>query len=105
MTHSQWMHRCAIEHERDAQGLKLKESWELTKAIAAQLALGVDVTSMLTIAIISPVVMIKSSHFWWQIKRPGLAALLCITWETYLASEAQETESMHTFILHWLAWA
>jgi hypothetical protein len=42
VTHSQWLHRCAVKHERDAQGLKLKEGWELTAAITAQLALGVD---------------------------------------------------------------
>jgi hypothetical protein len=41
VTHSQWLHRCAVAHERDAQGLKLKEGRDLMAAITA-LALGVD---------------------------------------------------------------
>jgi hypothetical protein len=42
MTHSQWMHHNAVEHDRDAQGLKLKEGRELMEAITEQLALGLE---------------------------------------------------------------
>jgi hypothetical protein len=37
VTHSQWLHRCAILHEKDAQGLKLKEGQELQTDIQEQL--------------------------------------------------------------------
>ena len=42
VTHSQWLHRCAVLHERDAQGLKLQEGQALLAAIEEQFLLGLD---------------------------------------------------------------
>ena len=36
------MHHNAVEHDRDAQGLKLKEGRELMEAITEQLSLGLE---------------------------------------------------------------
>ena len=79
MTHSQWLHRCAVEHERDTQGLKMKEGRELMAAVTAQFALGVDGLHA------------RNRHY--------------IARETSLASEAWETDSMCACMTHWLAQA
>jgi hypothetical protein len=42
ITHSQWLHHCAVLHEQDTQGLKLKESQQLAAAIKEQFLLGLD---------------------------------------------------------------
>jgi hypothetical protein len=42
VTHAQWIHRNSILHERNEDGLKLKEGQELTVAIHTQFALGLD---------------------------------------------------------------
>jgi hypothetical protein len=42
ITHSQWLHRCAVLHERDTQGLKLKDSQQLAAAIQEDFLLGLE---------------------------------------------------------------
>jgi hypothetical protein len=42
VTHSQWLHQCTVLHEKDAQGLKLKEGQELLMAIQEQFLLGLE---------------------------------------------------------------
>jgi hypothetical protein len=42
ITHSQWLHCCAVLHELDTQGLQLKDSQQLTAAIQEQFLLGLD---------------------------------------------------------------
>jgi hypothetical protein len=42
ITPSQWLHRCAVLHERDTQGLKLKDGQQLAASIQEQFILGLD---------------------------------------------------------------
>lgn len=42
LLHNQWTYRIGILHERDAQGLRIKEGEELEKSIDAQFELGKD---------------------------------------------------------------
>jgi hypothetical protein len=42
ITHSQWLHRCVVLHERDTQDLKLKDRQQLAAAIQEQFLLGLD---------------------------------------------------------------
>ena len=90
-----------VLHERDAQGLKLKQGRDLLVAIQNQLALG-----------------LKGLHVWdhHYITR-GNACILALpaankqAWlsgilvarEAYLTSEAREMGGMRTCMLHWLA--
>ena len=101
VTHSQWLHRCAVEHERDAQGLKLKEGQELTAAITAQLALEVEGLHARDRHYITRgrdhIFSLPAAN-----KKAWLSGI-CIARETYLASEARDTDSMRACMLHWLA--
>jgi hypothetical protein len=103
VTHSQWLHRCAVEHERDAQGLKMKEGRELTAAITAQLALGVEGLHARDRHYITRgrdhIFSLPAAN-----KKAWLSGI-CIARETYLASEARDTDSMRACMLHWLAQA
>ena len=103
VTHSQWLHRCAVLHERDAQGLKLQEGQALLAAIEEQFLLGLDGLHA------------RDQHF----IRRGKVCILALpgankkAWlsgiriarEAYLASEAREVDGMRTFMIHWLSGA
>lgn len=101
VTHSQWIHRNTVLHERDAQGLKIKEGQELSAAIEAQFSAGLDG--------LHP----RDYHFinrgLDQINTLPAAAKkawlrgISIAREIYLASEAREMESMRASMLNWLS--
>jgi hypothetical protein len=103
ITHSQWSHRNSVLHERDAQGLKLKEGQELTVAIHTQFLLGLD--GLLT----------RDHHYINRgldhinalpaANRKAWLRGIQIARELYLASEIKEMESMRSFMLHWLSQA
>ena len=103
VTHSQWLHRCAVAHERDVQGLKLKEGRDLTAAITAQLALGVDVLHARDRHFITRgqdrILALPAAN-----KKAWLSGI-CIARETYLASEARDIAGMQAGMLNWLTQA
>jgi hypothetical protein len=101
VTHSQWLHGCAVLHERDAQGLKLKQGRELLAAIQNQLALGIEGLHVWDHHYItrenacSLALLVANKQAW-------LSGIL-IARETYLNSEAREMGGMQNCMLHWLA--
>jgi len=103
VTHSQWLHRCAVEHERNVQGLKMKEGRELTAANTAQLALGVDGLHARDRHYITRgqdrILALPAAN-----KKAWLSGI-CIARETYLASEARDIAGMQAGMLNWLAQA
>jgi hypothetical protein len=42
LVHDMWLHRNAVDHEHDSQGLKIKASQDLATAIQEQFAMGYD---------------------------------------------------------------
>jgi hypothetical protein len=101
VTHSQWMHRCAVLHERDAQGLKIQEGRDLLAAIQIQFALGLEGLHARDHHYISRghacVHALPAAN-----KKAWLRGIY-IARETYLASEARELEGMQNLLIHWLA--
>jgi hypothetical protein len=101
VTHSQWLHRCAVLHERDAQGLKLKQGRDLLVAIQNQLALGLEGLHVRDHHYITRgnacILALPAAN-----KQAWLSGIL-IARETYLTSEAREMGGMRTCMLHWLA--
>jgi hypothetical protein len=101
ITHSQWKHRNAVEHERDAQGLKLQAGRELKAAIEAQFSLGLAGLHA------------RDHHYLTRGQQRVLAlpaankkawlSGIRIAWDTYSTSEAREVESMQSVMLKWLA--
>jgi hypothetical protein len=102
--HSQWLHCCAVLHERDAQGLKLQEGQALLAAIEEQFSLGLDGLHA------------RDQHFLLRRGKDCILALpgankkawlsgVRIAREAYHASEAREVDGMRTFMLHWLSGA
>jgi CBS-domain-containing membrane protein len=97
-------HRNSVLHERDAQGLKLKEGQELTAAaIQTQFSLGLDG-------------LLPRDHHYIDRGLDHINALpvanrkawlhgIQIARELYLASKVKEMESMRFFMLHWLSQA
>jgi hypothetical protein len=101
VTHSQWLHRCAVLHERDVQGLKLKQGRELLAAIQNQLALGLEGLHVRDHHYITRgsacILALPAAN-----KQAWLSGIL-IARETYLDSEAREMGGMRNCMLHWLA--
>ena len=101
VTHSQWRHRCAVLHERDAQGIKLQEGRALREAIQNQFVLGLDGLHVRDHHYISrghvSILALPAAN-----QRAWLSGI-SIARETYSASEARELEGMRNFMLHWLA--
>jgi hypothetical protein len=100
VTHSQWLHRCAILHEKDAQGLKLKDSQALAAGIDEQFNLGLDG-------------LFARDHHYLTRGRNVVNALpadnkqawlsgIRIARQHYLESEAHELDGMRNIMLHWL---
>jgi hypothetical protein len=103
LTHTQWCHRNAILHARDAKGLKLKDGQALTAAITDQFHLGLDGLHA------------RDRHYIsrgidYVLSRPAAnqkawLSAICIAREAYLASEAREVNASRTIMLNWLAQA
>jgi hypothetical protein len=100
ITHSQWLHRCAVLHERDSQGLKLKDSQELATAIQEQFLLGLEG------------LQVRDRHFLTRgqdtvnalpadNKKAWLSGIR-IARQLYQESEARELDGMRHLMLHWL---
>jgi hypothetical protein len=102
VTHSQWLHQCAVLHKRNAQGLKLKLGRELLAAIQSQLALGLEGLHVWDHHYITHgnacILALPAAN-----KQAWLSGILLIAWETYLNSEAREVGGMWNCMLHWLA--
>jgi hypothetical protein len=90
-----------VLHERDAQGLKLKQGRELLAAIQNQLALGIEGLHILDHHYITHgnacILALLAAN-----KQAWLSGIL-IARETYLNSEAREMGGMRNCMLHWLA--
>jgi hypothetical protein len=103
ITHSQWIHQCSVLHERDAQGLKLKEGQDSTVAIQEQFQLGLDGLHAHNRHYISRgqdcIIKLPAAN-----KKAWLSGVR-LAREAYLDSEARESDSMHTFMLDWLSGA
>ena len=88
-------------HERDVQGLKLKQGQELLAAIQNQLALGLEGLHVRDHHYITRgsacILALPAAN-----KQPWLSGIL-IARETYLDSEAREMGGMRNCMLHWLA--
>lgn len=100
VTHSQWLHRCSILHERDAQGLKLADSQALAAAIQEQFHLGLDGLT-------------ARDHHYLTRGQDVVNALLAdnkqawlsgirIARQLYLESEAHALNGMRNLMLQWL---
>jgi hypothetical protein len=89
-----------VLHEHDAQGLKLKQGWELLAAIQNQLALGIKGLHVRDHHYITHgnacILALPAANKAW------LSGIL-IAREMYLNSEAREMEGMRNCMLHWLA--
>jgi len=103
VTHSQWLHRCAVlpSHARDAEGLKLKEGQELQAAIQEQFLLGLDglpardhhyITRGEACVFALP-----------QDNKKGWLSGIKIARQRYLDGEARELDGMRNLMQHWLA--
>jgi hypothetical protein len=101
VTHTQWMHRCSVLHERDTQGLKLQEGRELLASMQQQFSLGIDGLHA------------RDHHYirrgWDCIlalpaanKKAWLASVL-IAHQIYMDSEAAELQGMQLLMQQWLA--
>jgi hypothetical protein len=101
VTHSQWLHRCAMLHAKDAQGLKLKEGQELQVAIQEQFLLGLDGLQA------------RDHHYITRGKdcvfalppdnKKGWLSSIKIARQNFLDSEARELDGMRHLMQHWLA--
>jgi hypothetical protein len=101
VTHAQWIHRCAVLHERDAQGLKLQDSQALAAAIQEQFHLGVDGLRA------------RDHHYLTRGRdvvealpadsKQGWLSGVRIARQLYLESEAHELHGMRNIMLQWLA--
>jgi hypothetical protein len=101
ITHSQWTHRNAVEHERDAQGLKLQAGRELQAAIEAQFALGVEGLHARDRHYLA-----RGQHQVMALPAANKKAWLSgirIARDTYSTSEAREVDQMRAVMLKWLA--
>jgi hypothetical protein len=100
ITHSQWLHRCAVLHERDTQGLKLKDGQQLAAAIQEQFLLGLDGLQARDRHFITrgqaTVTALPANN-----KQAWLSGIR-IARQSYQDSEAREIDGMRTFMLHWL---
>jgi hypothetical protein len=100
ITHSQWLHRCAVLHERDTQGLKLKDGQQLAAAIQEQFLLGLDGLQARDRHFITrgqaTVTALPADN-----KQAWLSGIR-IARQSYQDSEAREIDGMRTFMLHWL---
>jgi hypothetical protein len=100
VTHSQWLHRCAVLHEKDNQGLKLKDSQQLAADIQEQFQLGVDG------------LQVRDRHFLTRGQEAVLAlpadnkqawlSGIRIARQLYHESKTREIDGMQTLMLHWL---
>jgi hypothetical protein len=101
ITHSQWLHRCAVLHERDTQGLKLKDGQQLAAAIQEQFLLGLDGLQARDRHFITrgqaTVTALPADN-----KQAWLSGIR-IARQSYQDSEAREIDGMRTFMLHWLS--
>jgi alpha-amylase/alpha-mannosidase (GH57 family) len=101
ITHSQWLHRCAVLHERDTQGLKLKDSQQLAAAIQEQFLLGLDGLQARDCHFITrgqaTVNALPADN-----KQAWLSGIR-IARQLYHDSETREIDGMRTFMLHWLS--
>jgi hypothetical protein len=101
ITHSQWKHRNAVVHERDAQGLKLQASRDLKAAIEAQFSLGVEGLHARDRHYLTRgqqyVMALPAAN-----KKAWLSSIR-IARDTYSTSEAREVESMQAVMRKWLA--
>jgi hypothetical protein len=101
VTHSQWLHRCAVLHARDAQGLKLKEGQELQADIQEQFLLGLDGLQA------------RDHHYITRDKacvfalppdnKKAWLSSVKIARQTYLESKARELDNMRHLMQHCLA--
>jgi hypothetical protein len=100
VTHSQWLHQCAVLHKGDAQGLRLKEGQALLVAIQNQLTLGLEGLHVRDHHYITRgnacILALPAAN-----KQAWLSGIL-VARETYLDSEAREMEGMRNCLLHWL---
>jgi hypothetical protein len=103
VTHSQWIHQCLVLlHKGNAQGPKLKDVRELMTAIEAQFLLGLDglyahnrhhyISRSQACILVYPAAANKKA--WLSGVR--------LARESYLESEARESNSMCMLMLHWL---
>jgi hypothetical protein len=101
ITHSQWLHRCVVLHERDTQGLKLKDSQQLAAAIQEQFLLGLEGLQAWDCHFITrgqaAVNALPADN-----KQAWLSGIH-IMHQLYQDSEAREIDGMQTFMLHWLS--
>jgi hypothetical protein len=101
ITHSQWLHRCAVLHERDSQGHKLKDSQELATAIQEQFLLGLDGLQARDHHFITHgqgtvnALPVDNKQAW--------LSGICIARQLYQESEARELDGMRNIMLHWLS--
>jgi hypothetical protein len=101
ITHSQWMHRCSVLHERDTQGLKLQEGRELMASIQQQFSLGIEGLHARDHHFIRRgwdcIVALPAAN-----KKAWLASVL-IARQVYMDSEATEIHGMQLLMQQWLA--
>ena len=101
ITHSQWLHRCAVLHERDIQGLKLKDSQQLAAAIQEQFLLGLEGLQARDRHFITrgqaTVNALPADN-----KQAWLSGIR-IARQLYHDSETREIDGMRTFMLQWLS--
>jgi hypothetical protein len=90
ITHSQWLHRCAVLHKRDTHGLKLKDSQQLAEAIQEQFLLGLDGLQA------------WNRHFITR-DQATVNALPADNKQAYQDSETREIDGMQTFMLQGLS--
>jgi hypothetical protein len=101
VTHAQWMYRCSILHERDTQGLKLREGRELLASLQQQFSLGVDGLHARDHHYIRQgwdcILALPAAN-----KKAWLASVL-IARQTYMDSETAELHGMQLLMQQWLA--
>jgi hypothetical protein len=101
ITHSQWLHHCMVLHEWDIQGLKLKDSQQLTAAIQEQFLLGLEGLQAWDHHFITrgqaTVNTLPADN-----KQAWLSGIR-IACQLYQDSETHEIDGMRTFMLQWLS--
>ena len=103
MSHSQWAHRNAVLHERDAQGLQQKEGQDLLEAIHDEFLLGTEGLHARDCHYIT-----RGLDHILALPAASKKAWLCgihLARETYQESEARELSGMRACMLNWLSQA
>jgi hypothetical protein len=101
ITHSQWVHRNHILHEKDAHGLRVAEHQGLDEAIVHQFQSGLEGLHPWDFYLLE-----RGQDSVMRLPGPGKRAWLAsvrMAWDTYMDQAAQEVENMQSFMHNYLS--